>query len=310
MTTLLLNPFQFAFMRSAFMSGTAVALIAGLTGYFVILRRQIFASDTLSHIAFAGAMAAALIGLNPLFGLFAVSVVGGLSLSALGQRGRARARDVATGMVMVWMLGLGALFLGIYVTSATTNANIAIGVGVLFGSIFGITGSQAVVIVLVGMATCLVLLAVTRPLLFASLDPEAAVARGMPTRFLGGLFMVLLGIAVAEAVPTVGALLIFALLITPAAIAQRLVKRPYAALFLSALLAVVFTWSGLLIAFYLPFPVSFVISTLAFAVYLGVITSQRLLTHRRVGGGPGRSRDVLQPALREKRPATPGVSSP
>jgi zinc/manganese transport system permease protein len=276
-----LNPFQFSFMRTAFLAGTVVALVAGLTGYFVIVRRQIFASDTLSHVAFAGAMAAALIGLNPLVGLFAVSVVGGLSLNSLGQRARGRARDVATGMLMVWMLGLGALFLGIYVTTSSTNANVAIGVGILFGSIFGITGPQALVIALVGAAICLALLALTRPLLFASLDPEAAEARGMPTRLLGGFFMVLLGLAVAEAVPTVGALLIFALLIAPAAIAQRLVKRPYAALFLAALLALLFTWAGLLIAFYLPYPVSFVISAVAFTLYLAIVAMQQLLTQRR-----------------------------
>jgi zinc/manganese transport system permease protein len=108
--------------------------------------------------------------------------------------------------------------------------------------------------------------------------------------------MVLLGIAVAEAVPTVGALLIFALLIAPAAIAQRLVKRPYAALFLAALLAVVFTWTGLLIAFYLPYPVSFVISALAFTLYLGVIAGQHLLSYRRAGRGSRRRRDTQQPA--------------
>jgi zinc/manganese transport system permease protein len=271
--------FHFAFMRDAFLAGTAVAVVAGLIGYFVILRHQVFAGETLSHIAFAGAMGAAVIGLNPLAGLLGVSLLGGLALGVLGPQGRSRERDISTGMVMVWMLGLGALFLGIYISSVSTTTNAAIGVGILFGSIVGITGSQAVIITLIGAATCLAILALTRPLLFASLDPAAAEARGLPVRMLGILFLLLLGLAVAESVPTVGALLVFALLVAPAAIAQRLVRRPYAALFLGALLALLFTWTGLFVAFYLPYPVSFVISALAFIVYLGVIAGARLAAH-------------------------------
>jgi len=270
--------FHFAFMRDAFLAGTAVAVVAGLIGYFVILRHQIFAGDTLSHVAFAGAMGAAVLGLSPLAGLMGVSLLGGLALGLLGPRGRSRERDISTGMVMVWMLGLGALFLGIYISSASTATNAAIGVGILFGSIVGITGSQAVIITLIGAATCLATLALSRPLLFSSLDPEAASARGLPVRLLGILFLLLLGLAVAESVPTVGALLVFALLVVPAAIAQRLVRRPYAALFLGALLALLFTWTGLFIAFYLPYPVSFVISALAFIAYLVVIAVTRLAT--------------------------------
>jgi zinc/manganese transport system permease protein len=262
---------RYDFMRNALLAGTAVALAAGLVGYFVVLRHLVFAGEALSHIAFTGAMGAALLGLNPFVGLFGVTTLGALGLNTLGARARPRGRDIATGIVLAWVLGLGALFLGIYISSATRGSNIAIGVGVLFGSIFGISAGQAQVLALVGVATSLVLLAIARPLLFASVDPEVARARGLPIWLLGAVFLVLLAVTVAEAVPAVGALLVFALLLTPAATARLLVRRPFAALFLAAGLALAITWVGLLIAFYTPYPVSFLISALAFVCYLAAL---------------------------------------
>jgi zinc/manganese transport system permease protein len=267
---------RFAFMRNAFLAGSVVAIVAGLVGYYMIARHLVFAGEALSHVAFAGAMGAALFGLNPLAGLFGATTLGALSLNALGERAQPRARDVTTGIVLAWVLGLGALFLGIYITGATTARNVAIGVGVLFGSIFGVSTQQAELLALIGVATAAALLAIARPLLFASLDPDVAQARGLPVRALGAIFLVLVGVAVAEAVPSVGALLVFALLVTPAATARVLVRRPYAALLLSAGLALLITWIGLFLAFYLPYPVSFDITILGFALYVAAVGWRRL----------------------------------
>ena len=270
------------FMRSAFLAGSIIAVTCGLVGYYVLLRRLIFASDALSHVGFAGAMAAAFLGINPFVGLFGSSIIIGVGMGQLG-RTSARSRDIAVGTVLAWILGLGALFLGLYLAHPAANPNIAVGVGVLFGSIFGVDTPTALVISAVGAATSIALLAIARPLLFASIDPEVAQARGLPVRLLDGLFLTLLAIAVAEAVPAVGALMVFALLITPAASARRLATRPYIALMLSAVLALVMTWAGLTMAFYLSYPVSFDISALGFVVYLVVLAYQRVraLTRRR-----------------------------
>jgi zinc/manganese transport system permease protein len=270
------------FMRSAFLSGSLIAVACGLVGYFVLLRRLIFASDALSHVGFAGAMAAAFLGINPFVGLFGSSIIIGVGMGQLG-RTSARSRDIAVGTVLAWILGLGALFLGLYLAHPAANTNIAVGVGILFGSIFGVDAPTALVISAVGAATSIALLAIARPLLFASLDPEVAQARGLPVRLLDALFLTLLAITVAEAVPAVGALLVFALLVTPAASARRLATRPYIALMLSAALALVMTWAGLTMAFYLSYPVSFDISALGFVVYLVVLAYQRAraVTRRR-----------------------------
>ncbi|MGH2494845.1 MAG: metal ABC transporter permease [Ktedonobacteraceae bacterium] len=263
------------FMRAAFLSGSVIAVTCGLVGYYVLLRRLIFASDALSHVGFAGAMAAAFLGWNPFVGLFGGSIIVGVGMGQLG-RTSARSRDVAVGTVLAWILGLGALFLGLYLAHPIANTNIAVGVGVLFGSIFGVDAQTALVISAVGAATSLALLAMARPLLFASLDPEVARARGLPIRLLDALFLTLLAVTVAEAVPAVGALLVFALIVTPAASARRLVTRPYVALFLSAALALGITWAGLTMAFYLSYPVSFDISAFGFVVYLVVLVYQRV----------------------------------
>jgi zinc/manganese transport system permease protein len=254
------------FMRNAFLAGSFIAVSAGLVGYYVLLRHLTFASDALSHVSFAGAMAAAFLGINPFIGLFSGTIVVGVGMGQLG-RSSGRSRDVAIGTTLAWVLGLGALFLGLYLSSPVANPNIAIGVDILFGSIFGVDAQTAWIIAAVGAATSLALLAIARPLLFASIDADVARARGLPVRLLDALFLILLGITVAEAVPAVGALLVFALLITPAASIQKVVTRPFVGLVLSAALALLMTWAGLTIAFYLSYPVSFDISIVGFVIY-------------------------------------------
>lgn len=263
---------HYDFMRSAFLAGTAIALVAGFVSYFIVLRHQVFAGDALSHVAFAGALGAAVLGLNLLTGLFGATVAVALGMGVLGER--RRARDVAIGTVLAWVLGLGVLFLSIYTTRAS-GANGSIGMNVLFGTIFGLTAQQATLAAWIGAGALALLLLIARPLLFASLDPEVAAARGVPVRALGLAFLALVGVTVAEAVQAVGVLLIFALLVAPGAIAQRLLTRPFAALALSAALALAFVWVGLTLAFYTPYPVSFLISALAFCTYLLVLLIQQ-----------------------------------
>lgn len=279
------------FMRNAFLAGSLIAVSSGLVGYYVLLRHLTFASDALSHVGFAGAMAAAFIGINPYVGLFGGSIIVGIGMGQLGRSSR-RSRDVAIGTTLAWVLGLGALFLGLYLSSPVANTNIAIGVGVLFGSIFGVDAQAAWIIAGVGAATSLALLAMARPLLFASIDADVARARGLPVRLLDALFLTLLGITVAEAVPAVGALLVFALLITPAASIQKIVTRPFAGLLLSAALALLMTWIGLTIAFYLSYPVSFDISTLGFVIYLVALGIQRTRTRTKQRPGAGSQKEA------------------
>lgn len=269
------------FMRSAFLAGTVIALVAGVVSSFIVIRHQAFAGDALSHVAFAGVLGAAVLGVNLLFGLFGTTVAVALGIGLLGER--ARARDVAIGTVLAWVLGLGVLFLSIY-TSTSSGSNGTIGVNVLFGTIFGLTAQQASLAAWIGAGTLALLLLIARPLLFASLDPEVAAAQGVPVRALGLGFLVLVGITVGEAVQAVGVLLIFSLLVAPGAVAQRLVTRPFLALALSAGLALAFTWVGLTIAFYTPYPVSFLISALAFCAYLLVFLVQQgqIVLHRRL----------------------------
>lgn len=256
---------SYDFMRNAFITGTVVALVAGLVGYFTVLRQLIFAGDALSHLTFTGALGAAVLSLNPLVGIFGLTTLAALVMGNLGER--RRGRDVAVGIVLAWTLGIGVLFLSIYTANASASHG-SLGINVLFGSILGVQTVEMRVAVLLGVGVMLALLAIARPLLFATIDPEVAAARGAPVRLLSIGFLILLAITVGEAVQVVGALLIFALLVTPAAIALRLTTRPYRGLALSALLALLITWIGLTIAFYTPYPVSFLISALAFVLYI------------------------------------------
>jgi zinc/manganese transport system permease protein len=265
--------FSHDFMRHAYLAGTFIALAAGLVGYFVVLRNQVFAGDALSHVAFTGALAAAVVGASPSAGLFVSTIVVAVVIAGLG--GRARGRDVVIGTIYSWVLGLGALFLTLYTTSASAS-NGRIGITVLFGSIYGLSRFQATVAAVIGLATSVAACVIARPLLFSSLDEGVAAARGVPVRVLGTAFLVLLGITVAESAQAVGALLIFGLMVTPAATAQLLTNRPFRALGLAAGLSVLELWVGLALSYAIDrLPPSFAIVGLAFVAYAAVLAVTR-----------------------------------
>ncbi len=257
--------FALDFMRNAFVAGGCIAFAAGLVGYFVVLRNQVFTTDALGHVAFTGSLGGLLAGLNLLVGVFGSCIAVALAIGTLG--GRGRGRDVAVGTVFAWVLGVGVLFLSLYTTSFSAASG-NVGVSVLFGTILGLQPTQVVVASLAAAATVVATLVVARPLLFMSLDPDVALARGVPTRLLTAVFMVLVAVTVAEAVQAVGALLIFALMVTPAAVAQNVSSRPWLGMALSALIALAVVWTGLVLAFYISYPASFFITTLAFVLYL------------------------------------------
>jgi zinc/manganese transport system permease protein len=251
---------SFAFMRNAYAAGTASAIVAGLVGYFVVLRGLSFAAHAISHIGFAGAAGAVLLGLNPVLGVAVLSLAAGAGIGVLGKR--LRGRDVVIGLIMAASLGLGSLFISLY------NGNAQNAYSILFGQIFGITTGAVLITIATSVLVIALLAASYRPLLFASLDEDVAQARGVPVGALGIGFMLLLALAVSEAVQVSGVLLIFALLVAPGAIAERITRRPGAALAVSGSLAVLITWLSLALAYYTPYPVSFYVTSLAFVFYL------------------------------------------
>ena len=253
---------QYPFMQHAFEAGTVVAIIAGIVGYFVVLRRSSFAAHALSHIGFSGAAAAVLIGTNPVYGLLLFTSAGGFGIAALGRR--AANRDAEIGIVLAFTLGLGVLFLSLYTGYATEAYSI------LFGEILGISFSSVLLTLIAGVIILVLISLVYRPLLFASLDEDVAEAKGMPVVLLGIIFMLLVAIATSFAVQVVGVLLIFSLMVTPAATAQLLAKRPRRVILISVVIALVATWLGLFVAFFEPYPVSFFITTIVFVFYLFV----------------------------------------
>jgi zinc/manganese transport system permease protein len=258
--------FAHPFMQYAFLAGTAVALAAGLVGYFLVLRAQVFTGDALSHVSFTGALAALALGLDARVGLFAVTILVALGLGALGRR--VRPDDVVIGGVFAWILGLGVFFLTLFTTRHSGSGNGSATVSVLFGSIFGLSLGRAAVTAIIAVVICLAVLAMARPLLFASVDESVAAARGVPVRLLGFAFLVLVAGVTAESTQVVGALLILGLLAAPAGAAGRLTTRPLVALGLSAGIAVLSMWIGLTAAYALPsLPPSFTIIATAAACY-------------------------------------------
>ena len=251
--------FTFAFMRHAYAAGTAAAVVAGVVGYFVVLRGLSFAGHSLSIMGFSGATGALVVGVHPLLGLLAVDGAGALLIGALARR--ARGRDVVVGVVLTGTLGLGLLFLRLYQAAEAQP--------VLVGDVLGIDTTE-VLITQVAAALIVVLVAVAfRPLLFSSLDEEVAEARGVDTRAMSLLVLLVLAATTAIATPIVGVLLTFSLLIAPAATASLLSGRPPVAVALSIGLGVLYVWVGLAVSYWVDFPPSVFVTGLAFLLYAG-----------------------------------------
>lgn len=251
------------FIQYAFIAGTLIAVICAIVGYFVVLRAQAFAAESLSCIGFTGATGAAVFGLSSFVGTFIFTAIIALGFGLFGKR--LKGRDVEIGMVLSFALGLGVLFLKLYTSSATEAVN------VLFGSILSVTTGDLYLSLFTGIFVFIVLAVIFRPLLFASVDPEIAETRGVPVKLLGIIFMILLGITISEAILVVGVLLVFALLIAPAAIAEHLENRPVKGIVVSVLLGLFFTWGGMILGLLFHVPVSFFIAALAAVSYLVVV---------------------------------------
>jgi zinc/manganese transport system permease protein len=266
--------FEFPFMVNAFRAGTIVAVVAGLVGWFMVLRRQTFAGHTLAVVGFPGAAGAVLIGVSAAYGLFVFAVVAALVIAlvpAAGGRGRSE-ESAVTGTVQAFALACGFLFVSLSGDFlGETNA-------LLFGSFLGITTTQVALLLAFGVAVLAVLVVIGRPLFFASVDPDVAAARSVPVRALSVAFLVVLGVAAAEASQITGALLVFALLVVPAATAQTVTARPVASLALTVLVGLAVTWSALFVAYYWDYPIGFFLTSIAFTVYVTAVAGRRIGT--------------------------------
>jgi zinc/manganese transport system permease protein len=268
----------FPFMVNALQAGTLVAVMAGVVGWFMVLRRETFAGHTLSLMAFPGATGALLVGLPAAGGYFVFCGLAALAIgaSAGGRTGRDRSRESAvTGAVQALGLAVGYVFLSLY------HGVLAGYEELLFGSFLGITRGGVLALAIV-CALALACLAVAgRPLLFASIDEDVARARGVPTRALSVVFLLVLGLAVAATAQITGVLLVFALLIAPAATARLITSRVGAGLALTVVLGLLTAWLGLALAYFYDYPVGFFITSVAFLLYFLTRVGRALAARRR-----------------------------
>jgi zinc/manganese transport system permease protein len=251
---------SFDFVRTALEAGTVCALLAAAVGYFVVLRQMAFAGHALGHIGFAGACASVVLGWGPLPGMLALNVIAGAGMGMLGRR--VQESDLVIGMTLSFALGLGTFFLAMF-RGYAGQATI-----ILFGNIFSVSETQTLGMIVLTVASLAGLLVLFRPLLFSTLEPELAEAKGVPMRLVATLFYMLVAVAVAFASQIVGVLLVFTLLIGPPAIAQRFCRAVWPGLLLSVAIGVGVTWIALLLAYFTDAPPSFWLPALFFALYL------------------------------------------
>ncbi len=261
-----MNPLDYDFMRNAYLAAGIVSVLAAATGYFLVLRGQSFAGHALGHVGFAGAALGAWAGLSPLGGLIAITAAGGAGMGLLGSS--LEERDVGIGMVLALSLGLGLLFLG-FITHSAVQAT-----SLLFGNILGVDRATVLALAAIAAASLLSLGLIARPLLFASLQPELAEARGLRLRALSVAFLGLVGLAVAASAQIVGVLLVFALMVGPAAAAQNLTVRVGRGFALAVTIAVAQSLCAITLAFYTDWPVSFWVTALSTGTYLAALAAR------------------------------------
>ncbi len=246
-----------SFMVNAWIVATLVAIVGGAIGFFIVLRGSAFIAHAIPNGAFAGAAGATLVGASTLLGLGTFAVLGALAISLLGRRGR---RDVATALALVFMLGLGSLFLSFGVGYANSAFSL------LFGEVLGISTSQLLPTIALSALSLLVLAMMWRPLLLASVLPESAQVRN-PFR-LELAFLLLVALATTMTVPVVGTTLIFSLMIGPAAAARLLSARPTTALVLSISIALVIVWSAIALSYETYWPIGFFVGAASISVFM------------------------------------------
>jgi len=246
------------FMASTWAVATIVAVVAGVVGFFIVLRGSAFVADAVPQGAFAGAAGASLLGINTLIGLAVASLAGALGIGWLGRRGR---RDVATALALVVMLGLGALFLSFSVEYAPEIESL------LFGEVLGVSATEIAPIAVLGALSVAAIMVLYRPLLLTSVMPELADARGVRADRIEMYFLVIVALATSMTLPVVGALLIFSLMIGPPAAARSFTDKPMHAMALSVLIAVGTVWASIAASYDTNWPVGFFVGTIGAGCY-------------------------------------------
>jgi zinc/manganese transport system permease protein len=248
------------FMTNTWIVATIVAVVAGVVGFFVVLRGSAFVADALPTGAFAGAAGASLIGVNTLIGLGVFSLLGALGIGWLGRRAR---HDVAVALALVVMLGLGALFLSFSIEYAPEIYSL------LFGEVLGISVNEIAPVAVLGAVCIAAIMVMYRPLMLSSVMPELGEARGVRASRIEMAFLVVLALATSMALPVVGALLIFSLMIGPPAAARSVTDRPLVAMGLSVVIALATVWIAIAVSYHTNWPVGFFVGTIAAVCYVG-----------------------------------------
>lgn len=249
------------FMMNTWAVATIVAPVAGVVGFFVVLRGSAFPAHAIPKGAFAGAAGASLLGISTLIGLAVFSLLGALGIGLLGRRGR---QDVVTALALVMMLALGAAFL-----SRTTQYEPEI-YSLLFGEVLGVSTTEILPVAALGVACVAAVAVLYRPLMLCSIAPEIAEAKGIRSHRMEICFLVVVALATAMTVPVVGALLIFSLMIGPPAAARSFTSRPALAMLLSVAIALVTIWAAIAGSYLYNWPVGFFVGALsAFSYGIG-----------------------------------------
>jgi zinc/manganese transport system permease protein len=268
-------------MANTWIAASIVAVIAGVTGFFAVLRGETFAAHAIPNGAFAGAAGAALLGVNVIWGLAVFAIAGALGIGTLGSKAR---HDVVTALALVLMLGVGGLF----VSWSSEYAQQAY--SLLFGEVLGVPRDEVWPIAGIGVLTIVAIGIAFRRLMLTSAMPEVAQARGVSVRGMEIYFLVVMALATSMTVPVVGALLMFSLMIGPVAAARSVTARPGLALALSVAISLATVWLSIALSYRTNWPIGFFVGIGGALFYLIGLGARSLGGDTRSLGGDTRTR--------------------
>jgi zinc/manganese transport system permease protein len=249
-----------AFMLNTWIAGSLVAIVAGAAGFFVVLRGATFAAHALPLGIFPGAAFAGMLGINPVYGL---ALFAGLGVVGILELSRAQRSDVATALTLIFLLGLGTLFLSL--SSRYANGVYAL----LFGEILGVANAEILPVAVIAALVLAGIAVFFRPFMLTAVSPDLGAAGGVRPRGVEFVFLGLVALATVTALPVVGALLVFSLMVGPPSLARSLSHVPVAAFGLSAGIALVMVWSAIALSYITNYPIGFFVGTLAALAYAG-----------------------------------------
>jgi len=243
----LLEIFQYDFMVNAFLAGIIIAILASVSGSFIVLRRYAMLTETLAHVALVGVAIGMVTGQNPIWVAVVVSVLSAWLIEYL----RSYLGLYSDSILAIFLSGSLALAVVIVSVAGSFNASLF---SYLFGSILSVTNEDLIVMLVFGSLSMAVLIGFFKEFYFIAFDEEVAQVSGLKVKLLNFVLVTIIAVIIALSIRVVGTLLIGALMVIPTISALRYRLGFSKTILLSLLFSITAVLIGMTLSYNLALP--------------------------------------------------------